>query len=201
MLFRSQLQQTKQDLVDLKEQLATYIQQFDSKTSPNTAIFGTYDIRVVDEQLTDTAIVNKRRRGVALDQNGNIVAQSDLTFATNTTVIIDEVKQKLLALGLVQPSLGKINASTLAVISESLNFLDSNDVLQDDLNIQPTQLDSPDNLDENQGLGLNAFVNNLKGAKKLRQRVREQVASQAASTKQQVASEISTSKQSLKTSS
>ena len=151
--------------------------------------------------MTDTAIVNKRRRGVALDQNGNIVAQSDLTFATNTTVIIDEVKQKLLALGLVQPSLGKINASTLAVISESLNFLDSNDVLQDDLNIQPTQLDSPDNLDENQGLGLNAFVNNLKGAKKLRQRVREQVASQAASTKQQVASEISTSKQSLKTSS
>ena len=74
-------------------------------------------------------------------------------------------------------------------------------MLQDDLNIQPTQLDSPDNLDENQGLGLNAFVNNLKGAKKLRQRVREQVASQAASTKQQVASEISTSKQSLKTSS
>ena len=81
-----ELQQTRSDLVVLKEQLETYIIKHDSKIDPNTAMFGAYDIRVVDEEVTDRSIQNKRRRGIALDQNGQIVAQSDLTFATNTAI-------------------------------------------------------------------------------------------------------------------
>lgn len=195
-----QLQQTEQDLIAIRDQLANFVREYDSKTNPNSATFGVYDIRVVDEELTDNTIVNKRRRGIALDINGNIVTQSDLTFATNTSLIIDEVKQKLLALQLVQPALGQIDPINLAVISESLNFLDSNDVLQNDLNIEPPQLDSPDNLDETQGLGLNAFINNLKGGKKLRQRTKATVDAQTAAVKTQVASEANASKQTLKTS-
>ena len=144
------------------------------KERPASAMFGTYDIRVVDEELTDRSIQNKRRRGIALTQTGQIVAQSDLTFATNTAVIIAEVKQKLVSLGLVQPNLvsGTTNnavadATNLATISESLDYLDNNDVIQDDLNITTTPSDLPDNLDETKGLGLNAFINNLKGGKKL----------------------------------
>ena len=193
-----QLQQTQQDLIDLRDQLANFIREYDSKTNPNSALFGAYDIRVVDEELTDKSIVNKRRRGIALDVNGNIVTQSDLTFATNTNLIIDEVKQKLLALKLVQPALGQIDPINLAVISDSLNFLDNNDVLQNDLNIAPPQLDSPENLDETQGLGLNAFINDLKGGKKLRQRTKSVIATQTASVKTQVAAETNSSKQTLK---
>lgn len=184
-----ELKQTREDLVTLREQLSTYIAKYDSKTNPNTATFGEYDIRVVDEDLTERTIVNKRRRGIALDQRGNIVAQSDLTFATNTTVIIEEVKQKLISLGLVQGGFKQADSATLALISDSLNYLNTDDVLQSDLNIEPPQLDSPDNLDENQGLGLNAFVNNLKGGKRLRKRTRAAVESQAQTLKSQVSAE------------
>lgn len=200
-----ELQQTKKDLVILQEQLATYIIKFDSKIDPNTALFGSYDIRVVDEELTDRSIQNRRRRGIALNQNGQIVAQSDLTFATNTAVIIAEVKQKLVSLGLVQPNLvsGTTNnavadATNLATISESLDYLDNNDVIQDDLNITTTPSDLPDNLDETKGLGLNAFINNLKGGKKLRKRVQAALKVQADAAKAQIAKEKTAANESLK---
>lgn len=203
-----QLQQTEKDLIAVRDQLANFIRDYDSKTNPSNALFGTYDIRVVDEELVDVTIPNKRRRGIALDVNGNIVAQSDLTFATNTSLIIDEVKQKLLALQLVQPALGQIDPVNLPIISESLNFLENNDVLQSDLNIDTTEgselattlgaLDIPGQQD--QGLGLNSFIDDLKGGKKLRQRTKAKVAQQTASVKTQVSAEVDSSKQALKTS-
>lgn len=160
-------------------------------------MFGDYDIRVVEEELKDPGIVNKRRRGIALNQRGEIVAQSDLTFATNTAVIIAEVRAKLVAEKLVQPNLGSIDAVNISIISDSLNYLDNNDVMQDDLNAPTTLQDSPDNLDENAGLGLNAFVNNLKGGRKLRQRTRAALAASAANVKEQVEREKTAASKSL----
>lgn len=197
----SELQQTRSNLAQLRDDLAAIVIKYDSKTNPNNSLFGDYDIRVVEEEVTDRAVINKRRRGIALDKNGNIVASSDLTFATNTGLIIAETQQKLLSLGLVQPGLGKIDSVNLAIISESLNYLDNEDILQNDLNVTPTELDSPDNQDESKGLGLNAFVNNLKGGKKLRKRVQAAVAAQTAETKDQIATEVNTSRQTLKISS
>lgn len=197
----AELRGSRAQLLDLRDQLSAVITLYDSKTDPDQALFGDFQIRVVDEELADNAIVNRRRRGIAIDKNGNIAAQSDLTFATNTGLIIAETQQKLLALGLVQPGLGTIDTVNLAIVSESLNYLNNEDILQNDLNINATNLDSPDNLDENKGLGLNAFINNLKGGKKLRQRTRAAVASQAASTKSQIETEFNASKQTLKTSS
>jgi hypothetical protein len=201
-----QLQQTERDLIAVRDQLANFIRDYDSKTNPNNALFGTYDIRVVEEELVDRSIPNKRRRGIALDTRGNIVTQSDLTFATNTNLIIEEVKQKLLALQLVHPALGVIDPISLPVISESLNFLENNDVLQNDLNIDTSESSNLTttleglNVNTDQGLGLNAFINDLKGGKKLRERTKTKVAEQSASVKAQVSSEINTSKQTLKTS-
>lgn len=187
-----ELRKTSEALKTLETQLGDYIRMYDSKTDPETAIFGSYDIRVVDEEVTDLSIPNKRRRGIALDQNGFIVTQSDLTFATNANIIINEVKLKLMAAGLVQPSFGALNGADLAIISESLNYLDNNDVLQDDLNIQTFEnQDTPDNLDESQGLGLNAFLNNLPGGRRLRKRVRTSLGT--AST--QLATQITAEKQ------
>jgi hypothetical protein len=171
-----ELEETYKELEAVKEQLEAYIIQFEGKTDPNTAEFGAYQIRVEEEQLVETGIVNRRRRGIALDKNGRIAAQSDLTFATNEKVIIEEVKQKLVSLGLINPVLANLDTANLAVISESLNYLDTNDVLDDDLNITEAELDDADNLDENQGLGLQAFINNLKGGRRLRRRMREQMA-------------------------
>lgn len=195
----AELQQTSANLKALQDQLAQYIIQYDSKTTPETAMFGKYDIRVVDEEVTDTAILNKRRRGIALDIDGAIVVQSDLTFATNTTVIIDEVKLKLMAKGLVQPSLGTMNGSDLAVISTSLDYLDSNDVMQEDLNLSATAEEDPNNLDENKGIGLNAFINNLSGGKRLRKRVRAALDSSTQNLKTQMATEGTNSTNTLNT--
>ena len=178
--------QTRSSLNGLLDELAIYVINFDSKTDPDTALFGTYQIRIIDEEVVDLSVENKRRRGVALDQYGAIVTQSDLTFATNPQVIIGEVKQKLVSLGLVRPDLGSLDGDALSTVSESLDYLDNNDILQDDLNISTTSIDSPDNVDESKGLGLNAFVNNLKGGKRLRKRTRNALAKSRAELRNQL---------------
>jgi hypothetical protein len=193
----NELQQTRKDLNTLLESLSTYIIEYDSKTDPDTALFGAYEIRIIDEQVVERTVTNLRRRGVALDQRGTIVTQSDLTFATNPEVIIGEVKQKLVSLGLVRPDLGALDSDALATISESLTFLDNNDVLQDDLNITAVPLDLPDNTNENQGIGLNAFVNNLPGGKRLRKRTRDAVATNRQGISNQIQQERVQGAQSL----
>jgi len=173
-----ELEETNKQLIAVKEQLEAYIIKFEGKTDPKTAEFGAYQIRVEEEQVVESTVTNRRRRGIALDQNGRIAAQSDLTFATNEKIIIEEVKQKLVSLGLINPVLANLDTANLAIISESLNYLDTNDVLDDDLNLTEEQIESADNLDENQGLGLQAFVNNLKGGRRLRRRMRTKLAAQ-----------------------
>lgn len=193
-----QLKQTRSNLNTLLDQLTTYVADLDTKTDPNSATFGIYQIRIIDEELTDNAIVNKRRRGVALDRNGRIVAQSDLTFATDPQVILGEVRQKLISLGLVGPQIGGIDADSIAVINESMGYLNTDDILQDDLNVSTTLVDSPDNLDETKGLGLNAFINNLKGGRKLRTRVRSALLQSKSQLDSQIAAEKSQAQSSLK---
>lgn len=185
----AQLEGTLQTLKAVQQELEAYVTAYDSRTNPDTARFGEYDIRVVDEELVDPGIPNKRRRGIAIDKNGAIVAQSDLTFATNTTVIIEEVKIKLIQLGLVQSNLGAITGEQAAIIAESLGYLSNNDVIQDDLALDNPELDSPDNEDENQGLGLQAFVNKLKGGRRLRNRTRKMMAKASAQFGAQLAGE------------
>lgn len=172
------------NLNQIQEQLATYIAIYDGKTSPDRATFGVYSIRVVDEELTDKSIVNKRRRGIAVDSSGAIVTQSDLTFATNTSIIIEETKVKLVSLGLVAPQFSSFNGSDLSVITTSLSFLENDEVLNTDFsfdNLLQENPDVPDSTDTNAGTGLNAFINNLPGGRKLRIRTRK--AMQEASTK------------------
>lgn len=195
-----ELKQTSEDLIALQEQLATYIIQYDSKTDPSTAMFGKYDIRVVDEEVIERSIVNKRRRGIALDQNGAIVAQSDLTFATDTSIIISEVKLKLMAGGLVQPTFGSFGTGDLTTVSTSLDYLDSNDVMEDDLNLNlQDNTDLPNNEDESKGLGLNAFINKLPGGKSLRKRVRTSLDASNAKLKEQIGTEGAAARQALNT--
>lgn len=176
----SELQQTKSELINLREQLGIYITQYDSKTDTNNTTFGIYDIRVVDEELTDKSIQNKRRRGLALDQAGNIVTESDLTYATNTAVIIAEVQQKLMALGLVKSGIVEIDAANLALIADSLNYLDSNDILQGDLNI-----DAFATAEEAAAANISSFLDGLPGGVKFKQNSRSVVTAYSADAAKQ----------------
>lgn len=173
----SELKETAASLVQLRDNLSSYVIKYDSKIDPSTAMFGKYEIRVIDEQVTDPSLTYKRRRGVALDERGQIVASSDLTFATNYEVIIGEVKQKLVSLKLVAPTLGDLDATNLAIISESLTYLETSDVIQDDLNISDIDGIIQEAISENErsGLGLGDFIDNLPGGRKLRKRVKTAV--------------------------
>ena len=163
----SELKQTQSDLIAFREQVAAYITQYDSKTNANTAMFGKYDIRVVEEEITDPSIRNKRRRGVALDTNGQIVAQSDLTFATNNAVIIAEVQQQLVAQALVPAGLGEVNAASIATIAESVNYLDSNDVVDNDLT---PNIDTLNAAGAAQNINISQFIDKLPGGPEFKQK-------------------------------
>lgn len=191
----SQLKQTQSNLIDLKDQLALYITQYDSKTNPNTAMFGKYDIRVVDEEITDPSIQNKRRRGIALDTSGKIVTQSDLTFATNTAVIIAEVQQRLIALHLVPSDIGQVNAANLATIAESVNYLDSNDIVDTALTPDIATLNAAGSA---QNLNITEFVDKLPGGPKFRQNSKAVTSTYSSNAKQQAAAQISALSSSIK---
>jgi len=192
----AQLKQTAVDLQNLQKELETYIISYDLQTSPTTNEFQGYTINVIFEEVS-SAVIYPRRRGVALDQNGAIVTQSDLTFATDNQIIIAEVQQKLISLNRAKANFGAIDASGLAIINTALSFLDTNDVQQDDLNLPTTPLDAPENLNENYGLGLNAFVNNSKGGRALRRRTRSALNKASANLKSQVSGETKAARQSV----
>ena len=184
----AELKQTATDLESFKEQLSTYIIAYDSKTNTNEVLFGKYTIRVVDEEVTDRSISNKRRRGIAFDQSGAIVAQSDLTFATNNIVIINEVKLKLISLGLAPSTGAVLDAAQAAILAESLAYLDDDSLSEEGYTLLQAEysLDAPDNENEDDGLGLNAFINKLKGGKRMRRRAKRAMAAR----KKQVADQL-----------
>lgn len=178
----SQLKQTQSDLVDLRDQLAAYVTQYDSKTNANNAMFGKYDIRVVEEEVTDPSIRNKRRRGIALNIDGQVVAQSDLTFATNNAVIIAEVQQQLIAQHLVPSDLGQANAANIATIAESVNYLDSNDIVDNDLNPNIETLNAAGAA---QDINITEFIDKLPGGTKFKQSSKAVTAGYSTNAKQQ----------------
>jgi hypothetical protein len=179
----AELQETRKALVDLRNQLLTYLNDYDSKTDPDTAVFGVYSIRIIEEEITDREVTNKRRRGVALAPDGQIVTQSDLTFATNPRVIIGEVQQKLLALGLISTGQGLLDAATLDTVVESINFLNSNDIAENDLNINASARDSAFVA---QDMNISDFLRNLPGGREFKQKSQSVTAGYAANAQDQV---------------
>jgi hypothetical protein len=182
----AELQETRKALVDLRNQLLSYLDEYDSKTDPDTAVFGVYSIRIIDEEVTDREITNKRRRGVALAPDGQIVTQSDLTFATNSKVIIAEVQQRLLALGLVSTGQGLLDAATLDAVAESINFLNSNDIAENDLNINVSAQDSASVVQE---MNISDFLGSLPGGEKFKQNSQSTTSKYATNAQTQVKSQ------------
>ena len=81
-----------------------------------------------------------------------------------------------------QPNLGfsGFSASDIAIMEESMNFLIDEDISVDDVEFMDFESgdDDPDSEDEDPptGLGLNGFINSIKGGKKLRKRMRKMMA-------------------------
>lgn len=181
------LKTTAESLENVNKTLRDFKENYENKKSSTDKSFGDrrnkYTIRIVTEEVTDEGITLKRRYGIALDKYGALVASSTPTFASEDSIIIDEVKLILVSKKLVNPQVSSLSTESIAIINESLNFLED-DVLTSDeefldfdtvVTLDSEDLDDPNNENEEQGIGLNAFLNKLPGGKKLRKRVRDRM--------------------------
>ena len=145
-----------------------------NQSSKNKTYFG-YTIEILDEKIADPAVqatVRPRRFGIAIDGSGITVVQTTATFASDDNIIISEVKLLLIQKNLLKNQASLFSDADLAIITQSMIILGDNNITLDDITDE-NYLDPPDNEDENDGLGLNAFINKIKGGKKLRERIRK----------------------------
>jgi len=172
-----EIKDTINNLVETANSLQKFVSEYESNKERLNRNFGTYQIKIVDEQINDEGIPLKRRYGIALDLNGVLVVQSTPTFASLDEIIINEVKVLLVSNGFVKSQFSSLGAEDIETMNESLNYVGDIDINIDDLGLSSLNsgLDDPDNEDPDQGLGLNAFVNNLPGGKALRRRMRKQM--------------------------
>ena len=181
------LKNTISDLQANKTELDAFIQNYSDKKNKAAGAYYGYTIVIEKEQTLPENTHLVRRYGVALDANGIAVAQSTPTYASNDNIIIEEVQLILRSKGLIKVPQSSLTPQDLSVIQEALSYVQE-DTVNQDLNINIDQgLDSPDNLNENTGLGLNAFINNIKGGKKLRQRVRASMSAAKSQLEQNLA--------------
>ena len=170
------MQDQRDNLLNTANGFQDFINNYQKNNTQSENTFGKYTIQIVTEQVVDDAIKLKRRYGIAQETNGIIVAQSQPTYASDDRIIVNEVKQLLASLGLIKyDSSSSFTLDQSATIEESLRFLMNNKISLNDVeNITyDNGLDPGNNEDENNGLGLNAFVNKLKGGKKLREKMRK----------------------------
>jgi hypothetical protein len=157
--------------------LQGFLDRYNTAQDQINRTFGEYVIEIITEQLVDEGISIRRRFGIARNTDGYIVAQSTPTFASLDLIIINEVKLILSSKGLVKTGLNSLSPEETIIISESLKYLDEQDISIESVELSPTDLT---NLEENdQELGLQSFLNNLPGGKALRKRVRKILAKQS----------------------
>jgi signal transduction histidine kinase len=118
-----------------------------------------------------------------VDINKVVVAKSTPTFATNDNVIIEEVKlllPKKTSLNNLQNMVSMLSSDEFNTLEEAANFLNTEDE-PIDISIEIEKIEDnedPDSEDDDpeNGLGLQSFVNKLKGGKNLRRRMRREMA-------------------------
>ena len=167
-----ELKTIRDDLKSSQNELNNFVENYNKKKEISNNKFGNYTISIITEQVVNPSIKLFRRYGVALDYDGKIVVESTPTFASADIIIIQEVKLLLSSKGLISSMPSSLTSDELTIVENALNFLQDDNVNQEfNTNIDDS-VDSPDNENENSGLGLNAFVNKLSGGKKLRKRMR-----------------------------
>jgi len=172
----SDMENQRDNLLNTANGFESFIDNYKNKNIEANNTFGKYTIQIITEEVVDDAINLKRRYGIAQELNGAIVVKSQPTYASDDRIIVNEVKQQLATLGFIKAeNLSSFTLEEASTIEESLRFLIDNNISLNDLENTDFDngLDSGINENENDGVGLNAFVNKLQGGKKLRERMRK----------------------------
>jgi len=132
------LKDSKAVLSNTAVNLKTFVKDY-ANVDKNQQKYGSYTLKIVEEELVDNGIKYKRRKAIALDQRGVLVAETELTFATDNSILFEEIKLLLQNSGLpietgtdIQDTykmLGivneqKLNTNAAAVQREVSSFVD-----------------------------------------------------------------------------
>jgi hypothetical protein len=82
----------KDTIVNLETTLNNINNALPKKPTKKQIQYKGLTLDIIEEQVVDEGIVLTRRYGVALDARGVIVAQTDLTYATNLEIIYNELR-------------------------------------------------------------------------------------------------------------
>jgi hypothetical protein len=184
------------ELKSTNQALKDFVVNYESKKDANKKTYEGYTIEIRIEDVSDQNVLKTtlpRRYGIALDGAGIQAVRSDFTYASDDSVIINQVKLLLTSKGLVKPQEQLFTNQQLEVLNEAMAAIEDNQISMEDIPQAPSlseYMDAPDNEDENDGLGLNAFVNKLSGGKRLRKRIKESMAK----SKEKLNSDISSVK-------
>lgn len=97
-----EIKNTKASLKSSKAGLDQFNANYKASTNDRLkAKFNGYVLKIEEEEIVDNDIKYKRRRAVAFDNNGVLVAATELTFATDITILFDELKLILVNSGFV----------------------------------------------------------------------------------------------------
>ncbi len=91
----------------------SYAAATEAVATGNSIIFEGYTLSILEEEVVERGVRNKRRRAVALDSRGVLVAETQLTFATDKFTLYEELKLLLKNQGLVSDT-GAVGESELA---------------------------------------------------------------------------------------
>ena len=174
------LKSTLSMLKDTSDQLNAFVQNNQNKTTQINNTYGGYSIQIIKEELVQGSNNIPRRYGIALDSDGVQIVKTTPTFASNDAIIIEEVKLLLESKKLIKIPVSALSQDQQSSINEALSYVEDNAVTPDVYVNIDDGLDSPDNEDENSGIGLNAFMNKQKGGKALRSRMRSNMANATA---------------------
>jgi hypothetical protein len=161
------------------KEIKDFVQNYQAKKSNTKNTYYEYTIQILIEEVTDKEVLKQtipRRYGIALNSANIEVVKTSYTFASDDSIIINEVKLLLAQKGLIKSTKSALTAQEVNIVNESINALQDNTITMDDIpNDDPAaEIDAPDNEDDNSNnLGINSFFNKQKGGKKMKKKVRK----------------------------
>lgn len=161
------------------QEIKDFIQNYQAKKSNAKHIYHGYTVQILTEEVTDMAVLKQtipRRYGIAINGANIEVVKTSYTFASDDSIIINEVKLLLVQKGLIKSTKSALTIQEMNVVNEAISALQDNDITMDDIpNDDPTaNIDDPDNENDNaDNLGINAFFNKLNGGKKMKKKVKK----------------------------
>jgi hypothetical protein len=163
-----EIKNARNEIISNINELDTYSSLFESaKNNNNESTYGSFILKIQEEELVDKGKTLKRRRGIALDNVGVLIEQTDLTFATDTRVIFEELKLKLQRKGVDTIYGGGTGYPEIdALLRETQGDQDSLSQEETD-QLDSDQLEIKNDLDD--------ALNSIKGMNKLRKKVRKKV--------------------------